>query len=463
MQPRRALHLLPPLLVALLVLPVLVSASPQPTPVCGFCGDGFVDAAEESGVNATVTESAVVVDVHGNGSATWTVRNELSNGSERFRERPELLDAAASRLAVDRYGLPHEAEFVSARMDGETAVLVYRDPDAARRHAGLLVVDYLHDRGGEPWYHVNAERFTIRGPEGTVVTNTPESGTVEGRNATWTGSSAGYYGAGADLEGAPYVVFGPDRSVGTTLRTAAALGLATLPIVVRSLQRYVLFQTAAFASGLGIALLVLRRWSPEPAPERLGAVLAGLGLLGIVGPVVGQGFRPEAVAGPPIFAFALGLLAWSGRLDEVRTARSQALVALVLLIATFATLVPVYAFGTRFERPLLIAAKSTGLAVPLATLLPLGAVLDERRRVVRWWLLAVVGFVVLAVSVANPADPPTGLGGGIAMLFLFGLAVVGPLVGAPVVVLGRRIAGGGSERDGDGAGAPVEGENPPAG
>lgn len=443
----RPLPALSLLLVALLALPVPLLASPQPTPVCGFCGDQFAGTA---GMNTTVEESTVVVQVHENGSATWSVRNRLSNGSEAFRAHPDLLGATASRLAETHHGPPGDVEFVSARLDGETAVLVYRDPDAARRHAGLLVVDYLHDRGYEPWYYVNADRFTVRGPDGTVVTNTPESGSVEGRNATWSGSPGGVYASGVELGGSPYVVFGPDGSTGTALRTVAALGLATLPIVVRSLRSFVVFQTLAFAAVLGVVSLGLRRWSPEPTPERMGALLAGLGLLGVVGPVVGQRFTLDMVTGPPVFALALGLVVQGDRLREgLRSDRSQALLAAVLLVVTFTVLVPVYAVGTRFDRPILAAAKATAFAVPLAAMLPLGAVLDERRRAVRWWLLAVVGFVLFAVSTVNPADPPTGLGGGLTALFLFALAFVGPLVGAPVVVLGRRLAGGRAEISGD--------------
>ncbi|MEF8840509.1 MAG: hypothetical protein V5A62_02630 [Haloarculaceae archaeon] len=455
----RALPALSLLVVALLVLPVPALASPQPTPVCGFCGEQFAGAADESGVNATVAESTVVVRVHDNGSATWTVRNRLSNGSAAFRDRPGLLDEAGSRLAADHYGLPERSAFVAARMDGDTAVLVYRDPDAATRHAGLLVVDYLHDGGHEPWYHVNAERFTVAGPDGSVVTNTPESGSVDGRNATWTGGSGGgYYGSGADLEGSPYVVFGPDGSVGTWLRTVAALGLATLPIVVRSVESYVLFQTAVFGASLAVVLLAVRRWAPEPSPERLGGLLAALGLLGVVGPVVNRGFALDGMTGPPVFALVLGLLAWDGRLRErLRDVRSQALLAAGLLAVVFVLLAPVYAFGTRFDQPLLVAVETTVFAVPLAVMLPLGAVLDRDRRAVRWWLLAVVGFLALVVTMVNPADPPSGLGAGLTMLFLFGLALVGPLVGAPVVLLGRRLTATqeGSTGDGRAAAAPA--------
>jgi len=113
-------------------------------------------------------------------------------------------------------------------------------------------------------------------------------------------------------------------------------------------------------------------------------------------------------------------------------------------------LAPVYALGTRFDRPLFVAVERTVFAVPLAVMLPLGAALDDDRRAVRWWLLAVVGFLTLVVAMVNPADPPSGLGAGLAMLFLFGLALVGPLVGVPVVVLGRRLAATREEATGDG-------------
>jgi hypothetical protein len=61
----------------------------------------------------------------------------------------------------------------------------------------------------------------------------------------------------------------------------------------------------------------------------------------------------------------------------------------------------------------------------------------------------------------NPADPPTGLGGGLTTLFLLGLALVGPLLGAPVVVLGRRFAAGPTGRGTDGTSTPAEGATAP--
>jgi hypothetical protein len=164
-----------------------------------------------------------------------------------------------------------------------------------------------------------------------------------------------------------------------------------------------------------------------------------------------------------VFALALGLLAWGGGpTGRLRTARSQALVAVGLLVAVFLTLAPVYVLGTRFERPLVLATRATGFAVPLAVMLPLGAVLDERPRAARWWALTVVGFVVLVLSMVNPADPPTGLAGGLTTFFLLGLALLGPLLGAPVVVLGRRLADASTGRETDGTRTTADGSITPS-
>ena len=205
----RRLALLLVLAVLLAPLAAPAAASPQPTPVCRFCGGQFVDVASEAGVNVTVASSEVDVHLRPDGSARWEVGLELANGSAALADAPGALESIARALAEEGYGLPEEPTLVDAGQDGDRVTLTYRAPNAAERHAGLLVVDLLHDDGGEPWYHVNAERFTIHGPDGTVVANTPESGTVDGRSVTWTGESGEDWYVGTDLHGSPFVAFAP--------------------------------------------------------------------------------------------------------------------------------------------------------------------------------------------------------------------------------------------------------------
>lgn len=430
------------LLVVLLGTVLLVTvagASPQPSPICGFCGDQFVRAAADHGVDTSVVGSGVVVQVHENGSATWTVRNELANGSDQFREDPGQLVAVARSLAGSSRGVASEPRFVSARIDGDTAVLVYRDRDAAEREAGLLVVDYLHDRGSERWYIVDADAFTIRGPPGSVVSNEPGSGAVDGHSVTWRGNVGGELYEAQTLEGSPYVVFGPDRSAGTRLRTGAALALATLPIVIRSVQSFLLWQTALFVLLLGATVTVVRRKVPAVGVRPLAGTLAVLGGAGVVVPVIVG--TPGWVGGPQLLGLGLGLLAWDERTrGHLRTTRTQGVAAAgvltvaVVLLGALGSVVP-------GRSPPVAALRATVVALPLAAMLPLGGSLGEPDgRPLAWGALVVTGFAAVPLTVVNFGDPPTGLGAGVMAAFLFGVAVAFPVLGAVVVALGRSLA-----------------------
>lgn len=433
------------LLGALLLLAALAgpaTASPQPTPVCRFCGGQFEAAAADTGVNATVASSEVVVAVDADGGATWTVRLGLANGTEAFASSPDRLEDAARSLLDGYRGLPEDASFIDARLEGHTAVLRYRDPDAARRHAGLLVVDYLHDRGGVPWYHVNADRFVVRGPEGTVVANDPESGTVTGGAVVWQGKGAGEWYEGTDLAGSPYVVFGPDRSAATRLRAAAAVALATWPIVADGVRRFLLVQTALFALALAAVVAAFGRWRPRPRVEGLAGVLAGLGLLGVAVPLVTHG--PGWVAGPPLLALGLaGLGLAPAARARLREPRAQALAVAGLLVGCFVVLLGLHlALATEYTDPPAIALRATAIAFPLAAMVPVGGVLETSPDDVRpWYALAVLAFIVATATVVDLVDPPTGIGAGIFAIGLGVGAVAAPLVGSVGLALGRSLAG----------------------
>lgn len=436
-------------LVVLATLAAPATASPQPTPVCRFCGHQFEGAAADAGVNATVSNSAVLVRVHDDGSATWTARLELSNGTDAFAASPGRLDATAQALLADSYGLPQGATFLDASLEGDTAVLRYRDPDAAERHAGLLVVDYLHDRGGQPWYHVNADRFTVRGPDGSVVANDPESGQVDGAGVTWRGKGTGEVYTGTDLEGSPYVVFGPDRSSATRLRAGTAVALATLPIVLDGIGRFVLFQTGLFALVLAGVVAAFGRWAPGPRIDLLAGVIGTLGVIGVVVPAAMNGL--EWVAGPPLLALGLAGLAFAPSVrDALRRPRTQAIAVGGLLAVSYVLLLGIHlALADQYTNPPAIALRATALAFPVAAMVPLGGALARRPDRVRpWFAAAVAGFVVTAATLVNLADPPAGLSAGVFAVFLAADAVAAPLVGGLGLALGWSLAGGAGQAAG---------------
>lgn len=441
------------LFAALLVCLTVVApaaASPQPTPVCGFCGAQFESAAADAGVNATVAGSDVHIQVHRDGSATWTVELELDEGAEAFAASPSQLETVARSLLDRRRGLPETASFTDAALEGTATVLRYHDADAATRQAGLLVVDYLHDRGGQPWYHVNADRFVVTGPTGTVVANDPESGQVDGATASWRGNGTGAAHRGHDLEGSPYVVFGPDRSAATRLRATAAVALATLPIVIDGVRQFLLVQTMLFAILLGGIIVAFRWRAPRPRVELLAAVVGVLGVVGVIVPAVWQ--SPGWITGPPLLAIGLaGLAAAPAARERLRRPRNQALAVGGLLVASYLVLLGLNgAIGHEWSNPLAVALRATALAFPLAAMVPLGGALATRSSWPwRWTALAVLGFAIVPTLVVNLVDPPSGLGGGIATIALLAAAVAGPLIGSVGLALGWSLAGEAGQGNGE--------------
>lgn len=435
---RRITPVLGLLVIVSVVGPAL--ASPQPTPVCSFCGGHFETAAERQGLTVNVTQSTTVIQVHENGSATWTIRNRVGNGSVGLRENPEQLRRIVEWQLDNEHGMLEDATVIDTRMENATAVAVLHDRDGASRHAGLLVVDYLHNRGYEKWYHVNAESVTIRGPEGTVVVNTPESGQVTDHAVTWTGEISDYGYGGADLEGSPYVVYGPDDTTGTQLQAQVAIALATLPIVVRAVQSYLLWQTVLFAVVLGSVLILLRTRSTGVTRTRASHGLAAMGVLGVVIPILTHGV--SWVTGPSLVVFGLGVVALHPQTRAwLHTPRRQAVVACALLAGTFAVVMGIHlVVNESWMSPWQAALRATAVGTPVASLFPLGGVLDRHpRRLVQWGSVAVAAYMVVPLALVNVTDPPSGLGGGFAAILLFAIAFVVPVVGSLIIILGQHV------------------------
>jgi hypothetical protein len=436
---------LPLLLVSLLALAGLAAGSPQPTPVCGFCADEFEDAAADSGLNASVAESHVTVQVHENGSATWTVRNRLERGAGEFRERAGTLSAVGEHLAGSPGATVEDVRFVGGRMDGDVAVLTFRDADAAERHAGLLVVDYLHHEGYTPWYVVNADTVTVRGPPGTVVANEPSWGSVDGRSLTMTGASTGSHFELPRVEEPPLVAFGPDASASTAARADAAVALSVWPLVVDRLAGFLLVQVPVFALAVvGVGGLVAR-FEPEVDLEGLAATLGVAGLLGTGLLVVGM--EPGWMTTLGLVGALSAPVAWSDRGHRhLRTPRRQAAAAgaglAVVWVVTALALVITGSAG-----PVALTATRAALqGVPVVALLPLGGALTRSRRAtVSWGALAVLGFATVPLVGVNLAGS-YGFGIGIGMLLFLIAAVAFPVFGSPLVVLGRMLADGGQPR-----------------
>lgn len=113
-----------------------------------------------------------------------------------------------------------------------------------------------------------------------------------------------------------------------------------------------------------------------------------------------------------------------------------------MLAVAYPVLVAVHVgLATEWPRPAVIALRATALALPLAAMVPLGGALARGPDRLWWWFaLAVVAFAAVPASVVDLADPPSGLGAGVILIALLGMAAVAPLVGALGLVLGRSLA-----------------------
>lgn len=432
-------------LLAVLAVPLVpaVAASPQPRPVCGFCGDPFERAADDAGVNATVEASTATVRVHENGSATWTVENRLANGSDQFAADPETLAAVGRSLARSHRGVAEDPRFVDADLDGTTAVLTFRDPGAAERHAGLLVVDYLHHAGASRWHYVNAERVTLAGPSGTVVANDPESGAVDGGTVIWRGATGDLY-ASPDVTGYPLVVFGPDRSPWTTARATVAVTLATAPVAISAAWRVLVLQTLVFAATLLAVGHAVRRRRPPLDGRTLGALVAGLGVL--AGAAFGLLGGLAAAPVPTATGLVVGGLAATTRGRSLPTTPGrQALLSVGTVAAAGVAVTGLLAATGADDDAVLLARRSAAVVLPAAALLPVGGALDagDRRRL-GWTAVGVVGFVAAVPLLVNLAEPRFGPGLLVLAVGTLLAALFLPVVASPVLALGWRL----SARDG---------------
>lgn len=420
-----------------------VTASPQPTPVCGVCGGGMVLAADETDTlrGLTVTQSVVTVRVHPDGSATWEVTTRISNDSAiaSLNDRPEAVD----RLVRDalRYStIERPFQNISASIDGAAIQVRFDDPDAARRMPGdVLVVEYFHTRGYDAWPVLTADRFTVVGPEGTAVTNTPPGARVDGRTATWDGNASVPLYDAPRVEEDAYIAFTEDGPA-AGLWTRLDIAIATAPIVLSVLGGIHLPALVVLAIGLVAVTAAGRRVLRSPFLSNHRAVAAGVSVLGVVGlatialGAVSPVFNDNrwALELGAVFAAVGGLAYWRGpetRLRDLLAAGVAVQVAVVL--ALWATLPGEYVTQAEaFDQGLRDAVRLS----PLLAMVVLGATIsDGGRQRTLLGLATVLGtFFIAELSVVWPTQRPFGL-----VIVLFAAGAVGVvLLGSPLLVLG---------------------------
>jgi hypothetical protein len=419
------------LLISLFVIAVLCLTAapavggPTPNPVCGACGSSFEDAASDNGVIVNVTASTAAIQIHPNGSATWTVTNRLNQSAATLSNSPETLsqitrEAATSRGVIYR-GDTGPVVFRSATVDNETVRIRFRDPDAGARHLGVLVVDYFHSPRTRGSWILNADPISVSGPTGTVVSNDPrgaindeyagdgELPTVTGNTVQWANTSTD--GRQASLSEDLYLAFSEPATSS--------------------------LQVAAFVYGIlliGVAAVARRAADSALAPDRLAAVGVGFGVW-LLGMVVFDAL-PATLGGVGTIYLIVGAAAWH-RPDLLRSTRGALAVGLASMGGVAATLWGLGVVDARSAlAPTVVHAMVTHL--PLAVAPAFGHAVRRRggsasnARIAAGFAGGIVAFL-LAGGVFVPFD----VGWFIFMTFgTVGAAVAAALFGLPLAMLG---------------------------
>lgn len=450
---RRTALLLGGLLVCLLAAPAL--ASPQPDPLCGACGSSFESVAEGRGLALNVTRSTATVQVHENGSATWVVTNRVTDTGPGTDA--DALRAVARRAATDGWGLPHvyddgEVTVQSTRVENGTVRLRFRDPDAAQRHAGVLVVNYLHSEGVRGGWIRNAE-FSVVGPNGTTVgndstapfdpeyTEPSELPTVDGDTVSWQGSAVDEHGYGSAFHDDVYLAFAQPGTAG--YRVDAALALATAPIWLDNVRSFVL-PTVLVAALLaaGVAAAARRIGETDLDAGRFAAVVAGLGALGVLTAGIAAVLdEPSWFVGVAAVYLVTGAAA-ARTPERLRTVRGALDVGAAALLVAGSALLALEA-AARGSVSWLGTARGIAVHAPLAFAPAFGAALVGRSGTDRALLARAYVGLLATVAVAGMVFVPyDSRPWGLVLMLMLGATVVGALGTLPLAGLASRVQAG---------------------
>lgn len=299
--PRRLL--LPAFGVGLLVLVLPAVAMPPPEPVCTACAPAYEDVAADTGVDIHVAESAAVVRVHENGSATWTVGLVLAGpdadtvtGNESFHERIARATTGKRFAGTGPGRSSTVADLSVLTAEGERAVYYrYRDEAFARQGIGgtLVTTHFREDLSVANYDSLGVDRLTVAAP-GMEITHAPPSADVV-----------------RGLSGSAFTLTSVDQAIVTVYPDQAAnpielrwmqlvsrLSIAQVlfPVVVFNVGTLLLPAFAVHAAAMGAVFAFLSRFElPNAGTSERRAVAGILAIAAVL------------LAGQPLYAAAVGL------------------------------------------------------------------------------------------------------------------------------------------------------------
>lgn len=428
------------LLVTVVAVPA--AASPSPVSACPPCSSGFVSAAGSHGLETDVQHSAATVQVHHNGSATWTARVVPTNESalNDLAEDPELGRSVAADSFGVRYGAGIDHELLDADVTDGAFVLRYRTADVVRDGVlGTDVMTYFRDSPGAYIYTgLGADELTVEAPPGTTIAR--GFGDVEDGRLTATELP--------DVRDGPFVVFAPaDRPGAGLAGTLAVLGVLA-PVIGRNAVLFVGLPAGVLLGGLA-GMRRLADATVDLDPGQWGTLFAVAGGLVFGVTVSGEVARLPEVTGNLFAGVVAGavlvVVGVTAMVPAIGAALSERRLLLVGLgMAVLAGAVAVRHLGANFiYTPLVVGAAAVPGAAALGRM-DAGAAAEDGARDGRLFAGLAAGVVVIILGYA-----PLGTLGG--TLFLIGpiitaISMVGVVVVAiPAYYLGAAMAPGNSD------------------
>ncbi|MEZ3143128.1 hypothetical protein [Halobaculum sp. MBLA0143] len=389
-------------------------AAPPPDPICSACA-GFETAAADAGVPVDLRHATATVALARNGTAAWTVRLRVDDRSARTFAADRELRRSVAADAVTGRGLPSVRAPVpglSTSVSNQTVVVRFRDPDAGRREAGLLVATFLRPTDGVV---VDAtDRVRIRGPSETTLLAGGEAvdAAVDGRRVTLSDPGPAV--------SRTLLVFGPPD---TPPGVAAAATTATLsPAWLRAVVRVGPLPAAVGAVlAAGFAVAVFRVGDRDRTATTVGRrllIAVAVGSVPLTVGVAGGGLPTELLAavGPYL---VVGLTAWR---RPTRLRSRDGLAAVTVAGAAAAFLIAVACHGSDPGR----ALRATGRVAPVI----LAAVAGTARRRLTTLAVWVVGAVVVVASSVGPDG-----GSGLLAVVLTVVVAAGLVAAVPLAVV----------------------------
>ncbi|QLH82615.1 hypothetical protein [Halosimplex pelagicum] len=371
------------------------NAAPPPESVCGVCGDGLADAAENEGIRLTVEYGTATIRVREDGSGHWDARVRIDDDAADRLAANATLRERVVRASLDRRTVVEDPRNLRTSVVNDTLVVTFDQPGVAHRSlGGVVLVDLLDPRARRAGLDLDADQLRIEGPNGTVVSRAPSAATVENGAVVWRVTDE-EPGLGSDTR----LAFAP--SDGPAARALTTVGFVAFSVGVAEPSALAL--GVAPAALLGALLLAVRRWGDElPAVDPLllskaitgsGAAVAVLAGAALAGSVLLDAAVAETVA---TFAALYALVAAGAAVLDRPSARAALgwTLGASALVALAASVVSVVALQTAL------------LSIPAALWFPLGRAGGRDRGVTVFVVVALLaapfGAAVLYVPWASP-------------------------------------------------------------